>query len=280
MHYILFVDSENLPSSIVPSIQQVFSRRGDTYEALVYGCSASMGNPWKQAIADANWKFVNVRRTFGDGQALDMAMILDMVDTFHMQRQHGIAVASGDSDFLPALLRIQGHGGSVLVLTDPQETSKKVREALPDAIEPIHKPHNHAAAVLSYESEIQPATASMMKHKRQVITISLVKEQAIRRICIAAFNEYVTTQGTTEMPVSKLITAFQKEDHWFKTKTLGFKNMRELAMSVGLFSICKHVAPQGDMTNEWFLRRRDNHNAPHYDDNAPVDDVAFASNTR
>lgn len=280
MHYILFVDSENLPATTVPSIKEAMANRGDTYEARVYGCKTSMSLPWKQAILHEKWRFINVKRTYGDGQALDMAMILDIVDTYHTNRQYGIAVASGDSDFLPALLRIQSHGGRVLILTDPRETSKKVLDALPDAMVAIHKPNGNKKAKLEAKAPVAPPTPAEPDSppktgKRTIITVSKARDEAIRRICKQAFNEYVTTHQDPEMPVSKLVTAFQKENHWFKSKALGFRNMQDLAMSLGIFHVCRRLDPSDQLSTEWYLRRKDVNYAKYENNRPPIEEVVF-----
>lgn len=278
MHYILFVDSENLPATTVPSIKEAMESRGHTYEARVYGCKTAMGVPWKQAIIAEKWRFINVKRTYGDGQALDMAMILDIVDTFHTNRQYGIAVASGDSDFLPAMQRIQSHGGQILVLSDPRETSSKVVDAIPDAIVPIHKPNNNKKARLEVKAAVPPlpeAPAISKTTKRTIITVSKARDEAIRRICKQAFNEYVTSHKDPEMPVSKLVTAFQKENQWFKTKALGFRNMQDLAMSLGIFHVCRRVGPSDELSNEWYLRRKDVNYAKYENNRPPIEEVVF-----
>lgn len=281
MHYILFVDSENLPATTVPSIKEAWANRGDTYEARVYGCSTAMSQLWKQAITDEKWRFINVKRTYGDGQALDMAMILDIVDTYHTNRQYGIAVASGDSDFLPALLRIQSHGGRVLVLTDPRETSRKVYDALPDSIVPIHKPNSLKKAkreVKELQEHIAEQAENDQKNKptkRPIITISKARDEAIRRICKQAFNDYVTAHDDPEMPVAKLVTAFQKENQWFKSKALGFRNMQDLAMSLGIFHLCKRLGPDQQLSNEWYLRRKGVNYAKYENNKPPVEEVVF-----
>lgn len=278
MHYILFVDSENLPATTVPSIKEAMASRGHTYEARVYGCTTSMGAPWKQAIAAEKWRFINVKRTYGDGQAVDMAMILDIVDTFHTNRQYGIAVASGDSDFLPAMQRIQSHGGQILVLSDPRETSSKVMDAIPDAMVPIYKPNNNKKARLEAKRAAVPTLAEPVispTTKRTIITVSKARDEAIRRICKQAFNEYVTTNKDPEMPVSKLVTAFQKENQWFKTKAIGFRNMQDLAMSLGIFHVCRRVGPADELSHEWYLRRKDVNYAKYENNRPPIEEVVF-----
>jgi hypothetical protein len=237
MHYVLFVDSENLPASVVPDILQRFDDRGDTFEARVYS-GPVLSSAWQNVIAREGWDLVRVRRIYGGDQAVDMAMSLDMIDTFHVNKTHGIALASGDSDFLPVLLRIRSHGGSVLVITDPAETAKTVLKLLHKSILPVSKRLPSPRPV--DQSVVMPAQATPPAPPQDISRHA----KFIRNICINTFRTHVADTKQLDMPILKIMAALQRADIKFNTRKYGFNNISDLVMSVGIFTLIDRAGEQ------------------------------------
>jgi hypothetical protein len=242
MHYALFVDSENLPASIAEAVHTAFVKRGDTYEALVYGCS-ELSPAWQNAIRSKHWQSVKVTRSYGGDQAVDMAISLDMIDTFHTRDNIGIALASGDSDFLPVLMRIRSHGGSVLIITDPAETASTVKREFSSVIVPISKKNKLKNPDIQLFSNAIPENTHVKPQPVQGTN------EYINTICLDTFSSYIARTQEPNMPVYQILSALQKADKSFNLKKYGFSGICELVMSVGLFSLSQRKG--ADPARRW-----------------------------
>lgn len=125
----LLIDAENLPAYLLPRIMDEAAGLGTIVSARIYGPPSVIGTDLcLRAMETTDLKPVVCKGPAKRKNSVDIRMVIEAVDLVVEDAADWFAIASGDSDFLPLVQRIQRAGKKVLGF-GTGTTNKEYRKA-------------------------------------------------------------------------------------------------------------------------------------------------------
>lgn len=121
----LFIDAENMPSSLAGAILDEAMRHGFLSHRGIYGdFSRPSLAPWLEAAPRYALTACQTVTGAAGKNGADIALVIDAMDLFHTTEQTVFCLATGDGDFTQLAMRVRRGGGTFIGMGMPNASAR------------------------------------------------------------------------------------------------------------------------------------------------------------
>lgn len=219
----LFVDADNSSRTSLASVVNHVEKLGRVLERRAYGNWASeFLKGWESDLLAHAIRPVQQFDLTKGKNAVDIALVIDVVDLFHQKPFDILVLVTSDCDFTPLAVLMRQKGVKVIVYGE-----KKAPKSFRAACSVFHEIRN------GRQESVGAVKAISSEHPTDK------QDKRLNRLLMQAFRVHRNASGTADMgQVSK-----EARKLGVAPKDYGFKKFKDLFESTGLFKCeyCKHA---------------------------------------
>jgi hypothetical protein len=217
----LFIDADNVRLTAIPQILEILMLEWTPIKMRAYGTQIG---PKQKKLRDHGVLPVEVIPVLPGKNAVDIVLTIDVLEELFCGRADSIAIASGDSDFTPLVLKVREHGKPILIFghsfTPP---------ALRSAATGFH-------CVGWFQQEPGGLDTQTNSRKSSVDRESnLDKSEPLRSRMVELIREIAETHG--EVTIGSLGAIINVRDPIFSPKRYGSGSLSALLKQLGGFNL-------------------------------------------